>query len=406
MAESSFSGPGPVPIARSVVTPAARARSSMASRSSANCGKSICACESINSIAYDVELWQPQGTISRALLESGTNFHVLVRESCEDRPAIRSDRRRNNHAVGLDAAQLARREIHNHGNLAANQLFRFVVLCDARANLPNLRADVYGKFQQLIRAHDAFRRFDLPDAHLDFRKIFDVDFLRRRLRRRGVSRGSRTRSRFCSRRGRCWVQFFVCHRFHPFYRFAFVDAGKQRLYRAQLLSWRQLAPAKPVQFNGLNRTWQPEQRPHFCRAGWQYRMREHGHDTQQLRRSPQNRGFPRLPFRGVPECPGLLPGEVLVRRADHAPNRLERTRKTQILIAFERLANRRLDPVRQRLILGTRIRGFKNCAAEVFLNERPGTAREIAETIGKVAVIARHERVITEIAILPKDHFA
>src|ERR1041384_8095757 len=37
-------------VARSVVTPAARARSSMASRSSANCGKSICACESMSSI--------------------------------------------------------------------------------------------------------------------------------------------------------------------------------------------------------------------------------------------------------------------------------------------------------------------------------------------------------------------
>ena len=46
----AFPGPGPVPIARSVPTPAARARSSMASRSSANCGKSMCAWESMRSI--------------------------------------------------------------------------------------------------------------------------------------------------------------------------------------------------------------------------------------------------------------------------------------------------------------------------------------------------------------------
>jgi hypothetical protein len=45
-----FSGPGPVPMARRVEMPASRARSSMASRSSANCGKSMWAWESISSI--------------------------------------------------------------------------------------------------------------------------------------------------------------------------------------------------------------------------------------------------------------------------------------------------------------------------------------------------------------------
>jgi hypothetical protein len=40
-AESSFSGPGPVPIARRAETPATRARSNIASRSSANWGKSM-----------------------------------------------------------------------------------------------------------------------------------------------------------------------------------------------------------------------------------------------------------------------------------------------------------------------------------------------------------------------------
>src|SRR5580700_8137605 len=52
MAESNFSGPGPVPMAKMVWTPAARARSSMASRSSANCGKSMCAWESMSRMGY------------------------------------------------------------------------------------------------------------------------------------------------------------------------------------------------------------------------------------------------------------------------------------------------------------------------------------------------------------------
>src|SRR2546429_6197731 len=142
--------------------------------------------------------YTPLSRSSRALLGAGPNFHAPAREPRGARPPFRADRRRNNHAVGLDAAQFARREIHNHGNLAANEFFRFVILRDARANLPNLRADIYGKFQQLIRADDAFRRFDLPDAHLDFRKILDADFLRRGPGRRSRSRLSRTGSSFRS----------------------------------------------------------------------------------------------------------------------------------------------------------------------------------------------------------------
>src|SRR5579872_4285692 len=53
MARSSLSG-WPVPMARMCSTPAARARSNIASRSSANCGKSMCACESISCIGFAV----------------------------------------------------------------------------------------------------------------------------------------------------------------------------------------------------------------------------------------------------------------------------------------------------------------------------------------------------------------
>src|SRR5205807_212529 len=154
MAESSFSGPGPVPMARSVVTPAARARSSMASRSSANCGKSMCACESISSMCDLVAqtLLSVRRAVKRiaqvrvpVLLQAGADFYVFVGEACKDGTAIRADRCGDNHAVGLHSPQLARREIHNHGDFAPDQFFWLVILRNARANLPDLRADVHGE---------------------------------------------------------------------------------------------------------------------------------------------------------------------------------------------------------------------------------------------------------------------
>src|ERR1051325_9396349 len=217
MAESSFSGPGPVPMARSVVTPAARARSSMASRSSANCGKSICACESMSSIR------------STGLLQARADFDVFVGETGEDWTAFGADGGGYDHAVGFHAAKFAWREIDDYGNLAADEFFRLVVLRDARANLANLRADIHREFEQLVCADNALRRFDLADAQLDFRKILDAAFLRRAWRRRSRSRRSCARRRFRRRCGRCGIQFFVCHRFDPFYRLIFFHAREQRL---------------------------------------------------------------------------------------------------------------------------------------------------------------------------------
>src|SRR6266446_3898173 len=130
-------------MARSVLTPAARARSSMASRSSANCGKSMCACESINSIEWSVPSAATVGArYIVPLLQSGADFDVFVGETGENGAAF-----------------------------GANQFFRFVELRDAGADLANLGADVHGELQQFVRADDAFGGLDLPDAHFDFGKI-------------------------------------------------------------------------------------------------------------------------------------------------------------------------------------------------------------------------------------------
>src|SRR6266436_6205583 len=140
-------------MARSVITPAARARSSMSSRSSANCGKSMCACESINSIEWSVPSAATVGArYIVPLLQSGADLDVFVGEAGEDGAAFGADGGGDDHAVGFDATQLARREIDDNGDFAANQFFRLIVLRDAGANLPNLRADIDGQLQEFVRA--------------------------------------------------------------------------------------------------------------------------------------------------------------------------------------------------------------------------------------------------------------
>src|SRR5260370_12651880 len=198
-AASSFSGPGPVPMARSVETPAARARSSIASRSSANCGTSMCGCESISSIA---EVLLSRGAAccaptKKCLLQAGADFDVFVGEAGEDRAAFGAHGGGDDHAIGFHAAEFARREINDHGDFTANQFFRFVVLRDAGANLPNLGTDVHGELQQLVRAHNAFGGLDLADAHLDFSEVLDADFF-------GFGWGCRSGGSTTSSRGTRW----------------------------------------------------------------------------------------------------------------------------------------------------------------------------------------------------------
>ncbi len=69
-------------------------------------------------------------------LQSGADFDVFG-EGGEDGPALRADAGGHNHSVGLDAAEFARREIHHHHDLAADQSLRLamrstVLICPTR----------------------------------------------------------------------------------------------------------------------------------------------------------------------------------------------------------------------------------------------------------------------------------
>src|SRR5260370_6174553 len=173
-AASSFSGPGPVPIARSVDTPAARARSSMASRSSANCGKSMCACESISSMGGNCDCSATVGArYIVPLLQAGADFDVFVGEAGEDGAAFRADGGGDDHALGFDATQLARRDTDDSSDFAANHFFRLIVLRDASANLPNFCANVYSELQQFVRATDTLAGLTLSYTGLDLGETHD-----------------------------------------------------------------------------------------------------------------------------------------------------------------------------------------------------------------------------------------
>ena len=85
------------------------------------------------------------------LLQPRADFDVFV-EASEDGAALGADGGGDDHAIGFDATKFARGKIDNHGDFAADERFRLVVLRDARANLPNFRADIHRELEKPIRA--------------------------------------------------------------------------------------------------------------------------------------------------------------------------------------------------------------------------------------------------------------
>ena len=57
-------------------------------------------------------------------------------------------------------------------------------------------------------------------------------------------------------------------------------------------------------------------------------------------------------------------------------------------------------------VLCPKFAGLWNLAAKVFVDHRCGAAGKIAKTVGQIAVVARNERVVAEIAVLAEDDFA
>src|SRR5208282_1775604 len=112
----------------------------------------------------------------RNLLQPRAYFHFLM-EAREDRSAFRADRGGDDHPVGFDAAELARREVDHHNYFSPDERLWFVVLRDARTDLSDLRADIHRKLKQLVRTHDPFRGLYLAHAHLHLREVLDGDFL-------------------------------------------------------------------------------------------------------------------------------------------------------------------------------------------------------------------------------------
>src|SRR5438477_2634955 len=379
----------------------------MASRSSANCGKSMCAWESISSIGSMPDSAATVGArYIVPLLQSCADFDVFVGEAGEDRAAFRADGGGYDHAVGFHATKLARREIEHNSDFAADQFFGFVILRDASADLANFSANIHGKLQEFVRANDAFGGFDLTNAHFDFGKVLDADFFICGRRSGGSSAASGGRACVrCRSGGRRLFLWFVFHGFHPLDCFCFFNAREKRLRFSKWRARGKLSPSQAIQCDRRWLTPLAQQRPDLCGAPRQDRMRQRRYDSQHFRGDPENGGTTLLVGITLTERPGMLSGKVFVRRGNQRPNLLQHPRERQVVVQLKDFADRRLNLLGQRHVLRLKRSGLGYLAAATLLNHRRGTASKVTKAVGEIAVVARHDRVIAEIAVLAEVRF-
>src|SRR5882724_509450 len=341
------------------------------------------------------------------LLQSGTDFDVFVGETGEDGAAFGADGGGDDHAVGFDAAEFARREIHDDRDFAADQFLGFVELRDAGANLADLGANVHGEFQQFISAYDTLGGLDLPDAHFDFGKILDANFLR------GGGRGgssSATRDGRACRRGsrdrRGLLLRFVFHGFHPLNGFRFFNARKKCLRFAQRRARVELTPAECVQFVRTKVARLSKQRPNLCGAFRQDGMRQRVRNTKHFSSDPENCAAPLIVRIGATQHPWLLGSEIFVRGGDQRPDQFERTGKSKLVVKLQNFADRGLRLFRERFVLRLQRPRLRNFPATILLDHRRGAAGKVAEAVGEVAVVARNEGIVAEVAILAENRLS
>src|SRR5260370_42401660 len=97
-------------------------------------------------------------------LQTRADFHILEKSS-EDGAALGADGRGDDHGVRFHAAELARREIDDHSDLAANERLRLVILGHPRTNLADLRADIHPQLEQSSSTQDTLVGPDFFNLH-------------------------------------------------------------------------------------------------------------------------------------------------------------------------------------------------------------------------------------------------
>ena len=122
--------------------------------------------------------------------------------------------------------------------------------------------------------------------------------------------------------------------------------------------------------------------------------------------SGEDRGLALCVGFGITERPWLFSGQILVSCGDNAPERFEGTGEIQVFKIVEDIADGSLCFARERFVLPFEFPGFWNFTGEIFFNHGRGAAGKIPKTVGKVAVVARDQCVVTEIPVLAEDDFA
>src|SRR6185437_7252503 len=108
------------------------------------------------------------------------------------------------------------------------------------------------------------------------------------------------------------------------------------------------------------------------------------------------------------KLPRLVFYDVLVYRTHERPHVLQRARKLKARIQLIRALDDFSCKLRDRVIAGA-TRGFRrgigNLLAEVARDHRKRSARKISEIVRQIRVIALHEGVEGETAVLAKNYF-
>src|ERR1700674_2806992 len=135
-------------------------------------------------------------------------------------------------------------------------------------------------------------------------------------------------------------------------------------------------------------------------------MRQRGRNAKHFGSGPENCATPLIVRIGVAQSPRLLGSEIFVSGGDQRAQQFERLGKSKLVVKLQNFADRGLRLLRERFVLRLQRPRLRNFSATILLDHRRGAAGEVAEAVGEVAVVARDEGIVTEVAILAENRLS
>ena len=144
-------------------------------------------------------------------------------------------------------------------------------------------------------------------------------------------------------------------------------------------------------------------------------MRQRGHNAQRFCRGVQNCRQPRpavfvvVFFHVLRYHPRLHLDDVFVHRSDQSPRGFQRARK--VIFAEQRVEivdrlRRQFRDRRIRFAMRRGLGGIRHFAPEISRDHGQRAARQIAQIVGQIGVVALHQRVERKRSVLSEHNFA